>query len=138
MKNLDSSFVCCWWEQQFLQWCWPLLSCDTSFGYTVKPSLNSLLCLASRLNHHCNLNGIKCCYVVTRELFLLEHNLQEMCSWKWCIIVEMYSMIVGYALIIVDYIFTFVDYDLTLVYYILTLIKYKLIIIENIFSFSRI
>ena len=100
MKNLDSSFVCCWLEQ----WCFLMmliLSCGTSFGYMAKPSLNSLLCLASGLSHPCNQNGMKCYDVVTRYYIVLEYNMQVMCNWMWCIIVEIYSMIVDYVLSIV-------------------------------------
>ena len=104
-------------------WCWPPRSCGASFGYTAKPSLNSLLCLARGLNHPCNQNGMKCSYVVTSENILLQYYMQEMCNWKWCIIVEMYFMIV-------DYVFTFVGYSFTLVEYNLTLVKYNLILVN--------
>ena len=88
---------------------------------------------------------MKCYYVVTRENIVLEYNMQIMCNWMWCIIVEMYPMMVDYVLNIVDYDFTKVDcdfilveYNFTLWDYIFILVYYKLILVENIISFCRI
>ena len=81
---------------------------------------------------------MKCYDVVTRENIVLEYNMQEMCNWKWCNIVEMYSMIVGYVFTFVDLRFTIVEYNFTLVKYILILVEYKLILIEIKISFRRI
>ena len=71
--------------------------------------------------------------------------MQEMNNWKRCIVVDIYSMIVGYAFTMVDVCFTTVDFIFTLIKYVLTLVhcnhtlrEYKLILIENIISFSRI
>ena len=55
-----------------------LLSFGASFGYTAKPSLSRILCLASRFYHCCNQNVLKCYYVETSEIILLEYNMQEM------------------------------------------------------------
>ena len=60
---------------------------------------------------------MECYDVVTCENILLQHNMQVMCNWKWCNIVEIYSMIVDYAFTIVDYIFTTVDYNFIIVDY---------------------
>ena len=65
---------------------------------------------------------------------MLEYNMQEMCNWKWCIVKEMYSMIVDYVLSKVDYSFNIVDYNFTLVDNIITLVDYLLISVENINS----
>ena len=46
--------------------------------------------------------------------------MQEMHYWKWCIIVEIYSVIGGYVFTIVDLSFTIIDYDITSVDYIFT------------------
>ena len=81
---------------------------------------------------------MKCYYVVTRENIVLEYNMQVMCNWMRCIIVEMYSMIVDYVLSIVDYVFTIIDYDITIVVYNFTLWDYILNLIENIISYSRL
>ena len=81
---------------------------------------------------------MKCYDVVTHENILLEYNMQEMCNWKWCIIVEMYSMIVDYVLSIVDYNFTMIDYDITIVDCDFILWDYIPTLIENIISFSRL
>ena len=89
---------------------------------------------------------MKCYDVATQYYTVLEYNMQVMCNWMWCIIVEMYSMTVDYVLSIsiVDYNFTIIDYNLiivdynfTLVDYIFTAVDYKLIWVENITSFSR-
>ena len=61
-----------------------------------------------------------------------------MYNWMWCIIVEMYSMIVDYVLSIVDYVFTTRAYNVIIVNSNFTLWDYKLILVENIISFSRI
>ena len=61
---------------------------------------------------------------MTCESIVLEYNMQEMWNWKWCIIVEIYSMIFDYVLSIVDYDFTIVDHDFTLVDCDLTLWDY--------------
>ena len=60
--------------------------------------------------------------IVTCENILLQYLMQEMCNWKWCIIVELYPMIV-------DYVFTKVEYRFTLVEFIFNLVEYKLILL---------
>ena len=64
---------------------------------------------------------MKCYYVVTRENIVVEYNMQVMCNWMWCIIIETYSMIVDYVLSKVDYNFTIIDYDFIMVDYNFTL-----------------
>ena len=81
---------------------------------------------------------MKCYDVVTRENIVLEYNMQVMCNWMWCIIVEMYSMIVDYVLSKVDYNFTLVAYDVIIVDCDFTLWDYILNLIENMISFRRL
>ena len=81
---------------------------------------------------------MKCYYVVTRENNVLEYNMQVMCNWMWCIIVETYSMIVNYVLSIGDYVFTMIDYDIIIVDCDFILWDYILNLIENIISFRRL
>ena len=81
---------------------------------------------------------MKCYYVVTSENIPLEYNMQEMCNWMWCIIVEIYSIIVGYAFTFINLRFTIVDYNITIEDYNFTLWDYILNSIENIISFSRL
>ena len=64
--------------------------------------------------------------------------MQEMYNWMWCIIIEIYSMIVGYAFTFIDLRFTMIDYNITIVDCDFTLWDYKLNLIENIISFSRL
>ena len=75
---------------------------------------------------------------MTCENIVLQYNMQVMCNWMWCIIVEMNSMIVDYVLSIVDYIFTLVAYDFIIVDYDFILWDYILNLIENMISFRRL
>ena len=81
---------------------------------------------------------MKCYYVVTCENIPLQYNMQEMHNWMWCILVEMYSIIVCYAFTFIDLRFTKVDYNIIIVDYNFTLWDYILNLIENIISFSRL
>ena len=81
---------------------------------------------------------MKCYDVVTCENIVLQYNMQIMCNWKWCIIVDMYSMIVDSVVSIVDYDLTLVAYNFIIVDCDFILWYYILNLIENIISFSRL
>ena len=81
---------------------------------------------------------MKCYDVVTCENIVVEYNMQVMCNWMWCIIVEMYSMIVDSVVSMVDYDLTLVAYNIIIVECDFTLWDYILTLVENMISFSRL